>query len=226
MAGKEPLAKFAAVRTRDPDELRECMSPLYAVRTLEVPRSNGRFMACVNHRELQDVGLSYANYTAAVSATLAHGDFYAQGFGVSGYGEAVVDGKTFRVVDNQGGVGGPGSYARLNYQAGFEHLFLKIKPDALIRKLSMLLGGAVNRSLELRGESNPAALEAQHRLVRFVISELDRSDKALSPLVLAELEQALMVAYLCSNLNNYSDRLNAERPPVAPWQVRRAAEYI
>jgi hypothetical protein len=39
MTGKEPLARFAAVRTRDPDELRERLAPLYAVRTLELPRS-------------------------------------------------------------------------------------------------------------------------------------------------------------------------------------------
>src|SRR5215813_2386878 len=213
MAGREPLAKFSAVCTRDPDELRERMSLLYAVRTLEVPRSNIRFNARVNHRELQGVGLSYAKYAARVNATLAHGDFYAQGFGIGGYGEAVVDGKTFRVVDKEGGVGGPGSCARLNYQSGFEHLFLKIKPDALIKKLSALIGSAVNPPFKLAGVFNTSALTTQYRLVRFVISELDRSQEMLPALALTEFEQALMVAYLYSNLNNYSDRLNGSSQP-------------
>ena len=45
-------------------------------------------------------------------------------------------------------------------------------------------------------------------------------------LLIAEFEQALIVSYLCANLSNYSGLLDGEQPAVAPWQVRRAAEYI
>jgi AraC-like DNA-binding protein len=226
MAGEEPLARFAAVRTSDPDELRERMAPLYAIRSVEVPRSRIPFQARVNHRELGDVGLGYARYGSKLKGRLAHGNFYAQGFGIGGYGEAVVDGHLFKVCNMEGGIGGPGADARLTYQAGFEHLFLKIKPEALTRKLAALIGAPVVPPLKFSGEINRTALEAQFRLLGFVISELDRSADPIPDLVLAELEQALMVAYLCANVHNYSHRLNGDRPENGSWQVRRAADYI
>lgn len=226
MTGNEPLAKFAVLRTRDADELRERMSTLYAVRSVELPRSDIPFSGLVNHCDLASIGLSYAHYTAPLSATLAHGDFYAQGFGVGGYGEALVDGRLFKVSDKEGGVGGPGSYAKLSYQDDFRHLILRIKPEAVVKKLSALIGAPVNPPLKFAGAFEPSALEAQHRLMLFVMSELDRTEGRLPALVSAELEQALIVAYLCANLNNYSPRLNGRQPGSGPWQVRRAADYI
>ena len=44
--------------------------------------------------------------------------------------------------------------------------------------------------------------------------------------MVAQLEQALIVAYLCANLSNYSDQLNRKRPTAASWQVQRAMDYI
>jgi transcriptional regulator GlxA family with amidase domain len=60
----------------------------------------------------------------------------------------------------------------------------------------------------------------------FIISELDRSEDDLPPLLLAEFDQALIVAYLCANRSNYSDILKRKRPVVAAWQVQRAIDYI
>jgi AraC-like DNA-binding protein len=114
----------------------------------------------------------------------------------------------------------------LDYRAGFEHVFLKIPPEALNRKLAALLGNPTSAPLKLRGEYDKSALAAQFRFLCFVVSELDRSEDALPALLLAEYDQALIVAYLCANLSNYSDRLNAAGPSVAPWQVARAIEYI
>jgi transcriptional regulator GlxA family with amidase domain len=44
--------------------------------------------------------------------------------------------------------------------------------------------------------------------------------------VLAELEQAILVAFLCGVDHNYSAALNARPSATAPWQVRRVEEYI
>ena len=68
---------------------------------------------------------------------------------------------------------------------------------------------------------------AQRRLVEFVVRELDRVDAPLPDLVLAELEQALVVSYLTCNLHNYSHLLEGDRVrSVAPWQVRLVEEYV
>ena len=221
----EPLRRFNVLRTRDPDELRDRLDPLYAIRKLELPRRPG-LEAVLNHHKLQNVAVSYGRYGAPVRLTMSNTDFYTQGFGIRGYGEATTDGRQFKVAGGQGGAAGPGAVALLDYRAGFEHVFLKIPPEALNRKLAALLGNPLGPPLKLRGEYDTSALAAQFRFLCFVISELDRSKDALPALLLAEYDQALIVAYLCANLSNYSDRLNAPSPTVAPWQVARAMEYI
>jgi AraC-like DNA-binding protein len=185
-----------------------------------------RLEAVLNHHKLQNVAVSYSRYGAPVRLTMSNTDFYTQGFGIRGYGEATTDGRLFKVAGGQGGAAGPGATALLDYRAGFEHVFLKIPPEALNRKLAALLGTPPGTLLKLRGEYDKAALAAQFRFLCFVISELDRSEDVPPPLLLAEYDQALMVAYLCANLSNYSDRLNAKAPTVAPWQVARATEYV
>jgi AraC-like DNA-binding protein len=221
----EPLARFNVLRTRDPDELQDRLEPLYAIRGLELPRKSG-FEAVLNHHKLENVSVSYGRYRAPVRLTMSNTDFYTQGFGIRGYGEATTDGRLFKVAAGQGGAAGPGATALLDYRADFEHVFLKIPPEALNRKLAALLGNPPGALLKLRGEYDKSALAAQFRFLCFVISELDRSKDALPPLLLAEFDQALVVAYLCANLHNYSDRLNAKSSAVAPWQVARAMEYI
>ena len=222
----EPLARYNVLRTSDPDELRERLAPLYAVNKLELPRSRVRFGAVLNHHQIESVAVSYSRYGAPVRITMSNMDFYTQGFGVRGYGEAVSDGRLFKVCRGQGGAAGPGSTALLDYRAGFEHVFLKIPSERLNQKLTALLGNPVSRPLRLYGEYNNAVYSAQYRLLRFVVAELDGSLDGLPPLLLAELDQALIVGYLYSNLNNYSNLLGTESPAGAPWQVRRAMEYI
>jgi AraC-like DNA-binding protein len=223
---REPLESFNVLRTRDPEQLRERLAGLYAVSRLELPRGKARFNAVLNHYKLKSVALSYARYGAPVRITMSNTDFYTQGFGIRGYGEAVTDGRFFVVGKGKGGAAGPGASALLKYQAGFEHVFLKISPEAVDRKLAALLGNPPGRPLTLRGKYDQAALGAQYRLVRFLISELDPSKDAMPSLLEAELEQALIVAYLCANLSNYSDLLHCKSPTAASWQVQRAADYI
>lgn len=226
MVHKDPLSRFPAVRTRDPDELQERLSSLYAVRSVELLRNSKNFTACVNHRELQSVGLTYGRYGSALEAILGLTNFYVQGFPIRGRGEAVVDGRSTTVSKEGGLVGGPGALIRLKYSADFKHLILKIRPEALIKKLSALIGNPVNTPLKPSGQLDGPALEAERRLLQFAITEIDRADGTLSALFLAELEQALIVAFLCSNQHNYSHWLSGPLLTVAPWQVRRAEEYI
>jgi transcriptional regulator GlxA family with amidase domain len=61
--------------------------------------------------------------------------------------------------------------------------------------------------------------------VQFTL-ELDALGSRLSPVAIAELEQALVIRFLLCNRHNYSDLL--EREPLAPAavQLRRAEDYI
>jgi AraC-like DNA-binding protein len=226
LSSSEPLQGFNVLRTRDPDELRAHLAPLYAITKIELPRNKARFNAVLNHHNLQSVALSYARYGAAVRITMSNSGSYVQGFGIRGRGEAIANSQYFVVKKGRGGAAGPGADALLKYQTGFAHVFLKISPEALRRKLSVLLGSPISRELKLTGEYDQPALAAQFRLVMFVISELDRYQGDLPPRLLAEFDQALIVAYLCANLSNYSNLLNHKRPSVAASPVQRATDYI
>jgi transcriptional regulator GlxA family with amidase domain len=58
------------------------------------------------------------------------------------------------------------------------------------------------------------------------IERLDTTDSEFHPVALAEFEQSIVVAFLCSTQHNYSNWLNQQSTAAAPWQVRVAEEYI
>lgn len=226
---KGTLSRFPALRTRDVGELRQRLSGLFSVRSVDIGHgAQEDFEGHLNHRELQDVGLSYARYGSPIEVSLSHMDAYVQGFPLRGGGSFVVDGSEALVSRGRGAVGGPGAEARLKYSSDFEHLLVRIKPQRLTKKLSALIGRPVDPPLKMATDINPdsVAAAAQFRLLEFVVGELDRDDDALPSLVLAELEQALIVAFLCSNRHNYSHLLDGQPRASAPRQVRRVEEYI
>lgn len=228
-ARKDPLSRFSAIRTSDVGELRQRLSGLFSVRSFDVSREVQQdFDAHLNHYQLNDVGLSFARYGSSIEASLSHTDFYLQGFPLRGNGSFAVDGSETIVSRRRGLVTGVGAEVRLRYSPDFEHLIVRVRPHALIKKLSALIGRPVDPPLTMVTDIAPdsQAAEAQFRLLEFVIGELDREDASLPPLVLAELEQALLVAFLCSNRHNYSHLLNEQPLAPAPWQVRRVEEYI
>ncbi|MBR0696150.1 AraC family transcriptional regulator [Bradyrhizobium lablabi] len=225
----EPLSRFPALHTRDVDELRQRLSGLFSVWSMDLGHGGqSTFEGRLNHRQLQDVGVTYARYGAALEVSLSHAGFYLQGFPVRGHGSFVVDGSEGDVSRDHGIVGGPGADMRIRYSSDFEHLIVRIGPQRLIRTLSGLLGRPVDPPLRMASSTGPVPemAAAQRRLVEFVVGELDRTDAPLPTLVLAELEQALIVSYLNCNRHNYSHLLESAARPVAPWQVRLAEEYV
>ena len=64
------------------------------------------------------------------------------------------------------------------------------------------------------------------RIVHFTVRELDIVGPSAPRSVLSELEQTLMVYFLIANRHNYSHLLYGDPVAPAPWQVRRAEEFI
>jgi AraC-like DNA-binding protein len=106
-------------------------------------------------------------------------------------------------------------------------MVLRINVDPLLQKLAALIGATPGRALEFAAATpvGEAAMRLQ-RLLRFFASELDVSGAKMPAPVLAETEQALMVAFLFGNPNNYSSLLEGPLRAPASWQVRRAEDYI
>ncbi|MGE0153050.1 MAG: AraC family transcriptional regulator [Reyranellaceae bacterium] len=223
------LRRFPALRTGNPDQVRDWLKPAFAIREFDMPRSERRFESRINHREFDSLSLTYARYGASFTARLVQNDFFVQGFPVTGSGEIRWNRYTVSVSTASGGVvGGPGAEARLSYDGSFSHLIVKFSPAVLTQKLSALIGRPIDPPLQMEGEAtgNPNHLAGQARLVRFLAEEHDRQTGPLPSAALAEIEQAIIIAYLVAHPHNYSAWLQGTPSTVAPWQVRLAADYI
>ena len=152
--------------------------------------------------------------------------FTCRGITIRGAGEQLTNGKATSA--NVGGLLSPRTDLRLHFGAGFELLALNIEADALARKLGAIIGSPPSKPIlfEVDPEfSHPSALRLR-RLIEFLVEKLS-SDRRDMPLVaLVEIEQALMTWFLIGNRHNYSHLLDSRSRWAAPWQVKRAEEYI
>ncbi|MBX3581984.1 MAG: AraC family transcriptional regulator [Rhizobiaceae bacterium] len=223
---KDPLSHFSALRTRSVDEFCQRLSGLFSVGAIDFGRGDEQnFHGRLNHYAGKDLTLSYGRYDAPLAATILNADNFIQGFPLGGKGISVVDGSESALQDNHGLVGGPGAKVSLKYSDDFQHFVLTIKPQAVIRKLGALIGYPADKQLQMDFEVVPHAPELR-RLVQFVVRELDEGAGSLPPLVLAELEQSLIVSFLCGNRHNYSRFLDGTPKAAAPREVRRVEEYV
>jgi AraC-like DNA-binding protein len=112
--------------------------------------------------------------------------------------------------------------------AGFENFVILFDPQMLLRTISTLAGSPVHGPLKLDRANFGDRPEARlsRGLVKLLVEELDAEDSIPSPLVIAELEQAIVVAFLCGTTHNYSGVLDGRPPGAAPWQIRRVEEYV
>jgi AraC-like DNA-binding protein len=146
---------------------------------------------------------------------------------IRGMGEHINNGMKIPYSPRKGAVGAPGVLA-LSYVADLEIFAVFMKPDALHYTLSGLIGAPLGKKLELDKSNYDWRPEPRmiRSLVSLMIAELDREEGDLSPLVLAELEQAILVAFLSGTGHNYTRLLDGPPRSLAPSQVRLVEEYI
>ncbi len=63
-------------------------------------------------------------------------------------------------------------------------------------------------------------------MTELLTQTLDTVGTKFPALAIAEFEHAMIVTFLCANRHNYSHLLERQPSDSAPWQVRRAEEYI
>jgi AraC-like DNA-binding protein len=223
---KPLLHKFGVLETENAEAAATALTPLFGETVVEPARGSEGFQARLNICRLKRIALGYGSFEHAFGMKVANCGAFVHGFPLRGAGEHVNNGQPILDLPNKGAVGSPGPMS-LSYGKNFEIFAAFFKPQTLADVLSALVGAPPSSQLKL-DKSNYASrpeTPAIRRLVRLTIAELD-SDEDLSPLVLAELEQAILVAFLCGVDHNYS-RLLVGRPlGAAPWQLRRVEEYI
>jgi AraC-like DNA-binding protein len=222
------LGRFPLICTSNIDELQAARQRLYDGSAVELPSGSKGFLARINHYRSEAVGIWYARYGASIEISNQQMPVFGQGFPITGGGEASIDGTAFATTVHGGCVLSPGQSSKLRYSFDFEHIALGIDPNSLRRKMETLVGAPTKNELrfERRASFKNPATQSLRRLVLFFATELGSAASNIPPLALAEFEQSLMVSFLCGNPNSHSHLLEGRPKSAAPWQVRRAEEYI
>jgi len=219
----KPLDSFPIIRSRNIEEIRQAFIQSYDARRLNLPRDAEGFEFRANHWQSQNIALTYLS-GAPFELEFPSANFFRQAF-VRGGADIRFDGIERQVTNQVSCVLPPEALVTAAYAPGFEHFGLRIKADCLLSKLAALIGATPWRELQFDQtmRADNAAIGNLRRTLMFFAAELERATPALA---IAELEQALIVSFICSNRHNYSAFLDNNARPVGSWQVRRAEEYI
>jgi AraC-like DNA-binding protein len=225
---RRPLDSYPVIRTENADELCAAVGNVYGPHSFELSPDAGRLHAKANHCSLGKVGFSYAGYGVRARAEFPELDAFAQQFCISGAEEVTIDGSEVQVTPERSCIASPGSGLTLEYTREFEQLVLRIDRAALMQKLTAITGEAPPAALKFdpAQDFKSEAAASLRRIFLFFVSELDRAKSPLPRLLRAEIEQMLMVSFLCGNRHNHSHLLEGRPRGAAPWQVRRAEAYI
>jgi AraC-like DNA-binding protein len=224
----KPLDRFPFIRTTDVEEMREAIAKTHGENKLQLHRGAEGFHACGNRRVLCNIVLSYASFGAVVDQEFSAFTGFAQQFRIRGTSEILVDRAPVQLAPHQSSIVSPGVTMKVTHSHDLEHFVLKIDRDALFNKWTALTGRQPRRDLKFEpvGDSRTPEATYLRRLFMFLVDQLCSSERSVPPLALAELEQSVIVSFLCANRHDESTLLDREPIGAAPWQVRRAEEYI
>ncbi len=223
-----PLDKFPFIRTPDVDEMRAAIAQTHGDNKLQLHSSGEGFLAYGNRFVLRDVVISYATFGAAVDQKFSAFTGFAQQFRIRGSSEVLFDRTPVQLAPDQSHIVSPGVTIKVTHSHNLEHFVLKIDRDALLNKWTAVTGKQPRADLDFEPISDARTPEAAYlrRLLMFIVDQLGSSECSVPPLALAELEQSLIVSFLCANRHDESRLLDRKPAGTAPWQVRRAEEYI
>jgi AraC-like DNA-binding protein len=221
------LHKYSVCDSGNVDALSAAVVPYFGQVVVQPERGSKDFRAQLNICRLQKTAVCYGSFEHPFSVEVADSASFAHGFPIRGAAEHVSNGMVVPDLPHKGAIGGPGALS-LHYGRDFELFSIFMRPRALCDTLSGLIGAPLSGELRLDESNYHSRPEPRmvRSLVRLLIAELDHQSADLSPLVLAELEQAILVAFLCGASHNYSRLLDGRPRDAAPWQVRRSEEYI
>jgi AraC-like DNA-binding protein len=222
------LDRFRLLRTQDPVELEQLIKTKFGVRRFDIFGGRPGFSASINHLAIGPIGIAFSTCNTRTEVAFADDDVVRLHIGLQGTADAKVG--AVRMVVGEGGTCITPAYAELvqRFDAYFERLVVRFGEPALRRKLETVLGIDINSPLQFDATDrvrNPN-INLLRELAFDIASKAETVIPDASPIVLSEMGQTWQLALLSGAPHNFSHLLAAESKNIAPWQVRRAVDYI
>ncbi len=150
MRGLAYLERYPVVHSRDSEFARDKLYSAYGATGFEA-RNDG-FGIRANFAQLTSIGLAFCSYNSAVSLSFPEADFVRQFFSIQG------DAK-FSTANRSEPIGAWSPFVsaesrlRLDFEAGYRQLVVRVDAKALERSLKSLLGDASDRKLTFSGDA-------------------------------------------------------------------------
>jgi AraC-like DNA-binding protein len=221
-----PLDRFPLARAQDAEEMCAALAGVYAKPEIHLRRGTRTVDTVLNYCQLKHIGLGYTKYGVDMGVAYPESSLTLQTFPIRGRGQARV-GRSVSTLNPARGVSiSPGTNFAVKLDAEYEHCLVVLNTKSLTGKLAALTEKPIDQPLRFDPTHDPAPASAsalrQHSL--FLIDSV--SNATLPDLVLEEFQQTLLMMVLHANRHNYSQLLEERRLAVAPWQIRRAEEFI
>lgn len=228
MTLRDLLNRYPAVHTHSLDEVRADLMGRAGALRVDAQRKDGRLDARINRHSLDALSLFYATFGAPIRAEFPEPDFFRLQIILSGGAEPFSRSEPMEAGPSDSIIVASGETVVQNYSADCTQLGVRIRADSLVSKLGALTGIQPGSDLRLDAPTRILRDQAQtvNRLVLLLTHELDSIGPSINPIVLTEIQQAIVVAFLCACPHNFSHLLTGDPKPLAPWQVRLAEEFI
>jgi AraC-like DNA-binding protein len=226
-ARSTPLSNYPVLHSRDPALIRERLFADFGATRFELAANRDKFAARVNHLQIRDLGLSYCDYACDVSLGFGEASFVRQIFNISGTGRYQAGGRAGEIA--------PGSWSsilpanapvKLDVEAHYRQLVLRIEFDALLRNLGALLGQEISKKLEFETTAYAPAMSSLRRRIFLFAADFNERGAFFSDLAAAEIERMVIMNFLMCHRHNYTQLLLRQPLPAAPSAVRTVEEYI
>ena len=223
----DPLQRFPVFHTSDCEEFRHALLTRFGASRAEVKQPES-IRARGNLVHLQNISLVFGQSSNGATVAYPEAERFRLLTALIGNGQATIGKNAVALDADQSCIVSPGQKMTLVTDGGHEWFNLRIDPGAFENKLAYLLGARPSGKLEFAPAANRNAPQFQQlwRLIRFFAEQVDATSGQQPPLVLRELEQAILVAFLSANLHTFSHLLEREPGDTVPSHVRRAEEFI
>src|SRR5262249_38743575 len=160
--------------------------------------------AVINFCRLQSLALYYGRYGSRMRVSFPYLEPFLIGIPTKGKTVQTSDG--VQQAHKLPAAVSAGASLAVQFAPDVEHLALCFAPASLAEKLAALIGDTPSAPLRFDPAADTSGLDTNsfRRLILHVVHEIDSADLEKSPVALTELEQSLMIGYLCANQSNYS----------------------